>query len=136
MANAWYPKYVEAALSGDSDVDLTSGTIKATIIDADDHAYSATDQFFDDITSGAIISTATLSNPSVTGKVFDADDTTFSNVTGDQAETIIIWKDTGTPSTSRLVLWLDTGITGLPVTPGGGDILVAWDDAGIASLGT
>lgn len=135
MANAWYPLYVEAVLTGAANVDLTSGTIKATIIDADTHAYSATDQFFDDITGGAIISTTTLTSPTVSGKQFDADNATFTGVTGAESEALLIWKDTGTPSTSRLVLWLDTGVTGLPVTPGGGDILVTWG-AYIAALGT
>jgi hypothetical protein len=135
MANAWYPLYVEAVLKGASNVDLTTGTIKATIIDADTHAYNAADQFIDDITAGAIISTTTLSTPTVSGKQFDADNATFTSVTGAESEAILIWKDTGTPSTSRLVLWLDTGVTGLPVTPGGGDILVTWGTY-IAALGT
>ena len=135
MANAWYPKYVEAALTGAANVSLTTGTLKASIIDADVHGYSDTDQFIDDIDSGAIISTTTLGSPTVTGKQLDANDGTFTAVTGAESEAIAIWKDTGTPSTSRLVLWLDTGITGLPVTPGGGDILVKWG-AYIASLGS
>lgn len=135
MANAWYPLYVEAALTGAANVALNAGTIKASIIDTDTHAYSATDQFFDDITGGAVISTATLSSPAVSGKEFDADNAQFTAVSGAESEAIIIWKDTGTPGTSRLVLFLDTGITGLPVTPGGGDILVAWGDY-IAALGT
>jgi hypothetical protein len=134
MTNKWYPKYVEAALKGGSNVDLTSGTIKASLIDTDDQSYDAADEFIDDIASGAIVATATLSSPSVSGKQFDAGDATFSSVTGDESEAIIIWKDTGTASTSRVVLWLDTGITGLPVTPSGGDILTAWGDY-IASLG-
>ena len=135
MANAWYPLYVQAVLTGAANVDLTSGTIRASIIDTDTHAYNAADQFFDDITGGAVISTAELTSPTVNGKEFDADNASFSAVSGAESEAIIIWKDTGTPGTSRLVLFLDTGITGLPVTPGGGDILVAWGDY-IAALGT
>lgn len=135
MANAWYPLYVEAALKGQSNVDLTSGTIKASLIDTNDHAYSAADQFIDDITSGAIVSTTTLTSPAVSNKQFDADNAEFSAVTGDQSEAVIIWKDTGTPSTSRLVLYIDTGVTGLPVTPGGADVLLVWG-AYIAALGT
>ena len=32
----------------------------------------------------------------------------------------------GTESTSNLIAYMDTGMTGLPVTPNGGDITVQW----------
>jgi hypothetical protein len=46
---------------------------------------------------------------------------------------IVIYKDTGVASTSPLVAFIDTG-TGIPVTPNGGDISVAWNASGIFSL--
>jgi hypothetical protein len=36
------------------------------------------------------------------------------------------YKDTGTESTSLLIFYIDTA-TGLPCTPNGGNITVAWD---------
>lgn len=136
MANAWYDLYVQAAMTGAANVDLSTGTLKATLIDAADYSFSQAHDFFDDVPAGARVATTTLASPTVTGKVLDADDALFTSVTGDQAEAIIIWKDTGNEATSRLVLYLDTGITGLPVSPSGGDILVTWDATGIAALGT
>lgn len=136
MSNAWYPEYVEAVLTGAANVDLTTGTLKATLVDTADYTYSSAHDFIADVPSGARVATTTLASPTVTGKVLDADDATFSSVTGDQAEAIVIWKDTGSEATSRLVLYLDTGVTGLPVTPSGGDVLVTWDATGIAALGT
>ena len=55
-----------------------------------------------------------------------ATDTNGNTVTGDQFESIDIYKDTGVESTSRLICNIDTA-TGLPCTPNGGDITVVWD---------
>jgi hypothetical protein len=33
-----------------------------------------------------------------------------------------------------LVAYLDTGVTGLPVTPNGGDITISWHASGIFQL--
>jgi hypothetical protein len=42
--------------------------------------------------------------------------------------------DTGTAATSPLVAYIDTGVTGLPVTPNGGNITVTWNASGIFQL--
>jgi hypothetical protein len=59
--------------------------------------------------------------------VFDADDITLTAVTGDQFESIVVYRDTGTESTSDLIAFFDTA-TGLPFTPSGGDITISWDN--------
>ena len=64
---------------------------------------------------------------------FDAADAAFTAVTGDPAEAIICFVDTGTAATSRLVSFVDTGVTNLPVTPNGGDINVSIP-AGLVSI--
>ena len=46
----------------------------------------------------------------------------------------MIYIDTGVAGTSRLIAYIDTGVTGLPVTPNGGDINITWDAAGIFTL--
>jgi hypothetical protein len=45
----------------------------------------------------------------------------------------VIYKHTGTESTSTLIAYIDSG-TNLPVTPNGGDITVQWNASGIFSL--
>jgi hypothetical protein len=64
----------------------------------------------------------------------DAADFTFPTVTGDQSEALIFWKDTGTDTTSPLLVFLDTATSGLPVTPNGGDIAVVLSASGVATL--
>ena len=133
MANAIYPKWKEAVLNGGTNVAL-SGTVKVTLVDLADYTYSAAHDFIDDIPSAARVATATLGTKTYTNGLFDAADSTFTAVTGDQSEALVIWIDTGVEGTSRLVAFFDTGVTGLPVTPNGGDINVTWNASGIFQL--
>ncbi len=124
MANSLYTKGIEALMKGQ--VDLDTDTIKVTLIDAADYTVDlAAHDFINDVPAGARVATATLANTTVTGGAFDADDVTFSAVTGDQSEALVIWQDTGNEATSVLIYYGDTH-TGLPVTPNGGDISITW----------
>jgi len=135
VANAIYPKYKEALLDGLSNIDLNNGDVKVILVDTNDYTYSSSHQFLDDVAAGARVATSgNLSGKSVTDGTFDADDVTFSTVSGDEAEALVIYIDTGVESTSRLVAYLDTNVTGLPVTPNGGNIIVTWDGSGIFTL--
>jgi hypothetical protein len=58
---------------------------------------------------------------------------TFTAVTGDVSEAVILYKDTGVAATSPLIAYIDTA-TGLPVTPNGGDITVTVPASGWFSL--
>lgn len=138
MANAIYPNYKEALLGGDSNISLANGeaTVKVGLIDTANTPYDANNTFLSDIdtSNGGIIASATITNTTITDGLFDGDDVTFSTVTGDQCEALLIWIDTGTENTSRLVAYLDTGISGLPVAPNGSDIDIEWNVSGIFQL--
>ena len=135
MANKVYPKYKEALLTGSSNISLSSGDVKVILVDLADYTYSDAHDFLDDVPAGARVSTsANLGTKSVTDGTFDAADTSFSSVTGDVSEALIVYIDTGVAGTSRLVAFLDTGVTGLPVTPNGGDINLAFNASGIFTL--
>jgi VCBS repeat-containing protein len=123
MANALYPKAKEAFLN--AQINLASDTIKISLIDTGTYTYSASHQYRSDVANAAVISTATLSSKTTTNGVFDADDALFTSVTGANAEALIIFQDTGTQSTSRLIAYIDSA-TGLPILPNGGDITVAF----------
>jgi len=127
MANALYDKGREGFLDGS--IDWDTDTIKCVLVDSADYTPNlATHDFLDDVPSGGRVGTPqTLTGKTVTNGVADANDVTFPAVTGDPSEYILIWKDTGVESTSRLIALLDTA-TGLPVTPNGGDIGIAWDN--------
>ena len=123
MANALYPKAKEAFLN--ADIDLATDTISIALIDTGNYSYSATHQYRSDISDDAVISTATLANKTSANGVFDADDATFTSVTGANCEALVIFQNTGNQSTSRLIAFIDSA-TGLPILPNGGDITVAF----------
>lgn len=131
MANALYDKGREAFLNGQ--IDWLNNNIKVTLIDTTPgtNGYTVdllTHQFYNVVPAGARVATsANLTNKTSTNGVADADDVTFSSVTGDNAEALIIWQDTGNEATSRLIAYIDTAI-GLTVTPNGGDITVQWSN--------
>lgn len=133
MANAIYPKYKEALLDAFTDIDLQNLTAKVALIDTGTYTYSDTHDFFNDVT-GVVGTPQTLSSKSVTNGVFDAADVTFTGVTGNSVEALLIYIDTGVTTTSRLVAYIDTSVTGLPVTPNGGDITITWNASGIFAL--
>lgn len=125
MANAIYPKWKEAVIQASANSSL-AGDVKAILVDTADYTYDAAHDFLDDVTGAAIVATsANLGTKTYTNGTFDTADFTFTAVTGDVSEALIIYIDTGSAATSRLVCYRDTGVTGLPVTPNGGDITVS-----------
>lgn len=136
MANAIYPAFRQALLDASSNVDLNDGDVRVILVDTNDYTYSSSHDFLDDVAAGARVAVSgALTNTTVTNGTFDADDVTFSSVTGDQSEALIIYVHTGVEGTSRLVAYIDTGVTGLPVTPNGGNISLAWNASGIFTIG-
>lgn len=127
MANALYDKGREGFLAGDIDADAND--LRVILVDeADDTIDLAVDDNLDDRAAASRVAVSdALAGKSVTNGVFDATDKVFTAVSGDQFESIDIYKHTGTESTSRLICNIDTA-TGLPCTPNGGDITIQWDD--------
>lgn len=127
MANALYDKGREGFLDGS--IDWDTDNIKVVLVD--NGAYTVnltTNTFLSDVPAGARIATSgNLATKTVTSGVADAADITLTAVSGASIESVVIYKDTGSASTSRLIAYIDTA-TGLPVTPSGGDITVAWDN--------
>lgn len=132
MSDAIYPKYKQALLDASDNVDLNDGTVKVALIDTGVYPYNGSDEFYSSV-SGVVGTPQTINNTTVTNGLFDGDDVTFPTVTGNPAEAILIYIDTGSAATSRLVAWIDTA-TNLPVTPNGGDISIQWNASGIFQL--
>ena len=123
MANALYLKAKEAFLNGS--INMVANTVTIALVDTGVYTYSSAHQYRNEVANNAVISSTTLSNKTITNGVFDADDATFSSVTGANCEALLIFQDTGVQSTSRLIAYIDSA-TGLPILPNGGDISVAF----------
>lgn len=123
-----YDKGREGFLDGS--IDWDTDDIRVILIDTGAYtANQATHDFLDDVAGGARIAVSSaLGSKTATGGVADASDVTFSAVSGASVEAIVLYKHTGTDSTSRLIAYIDSATSGLPVTPNGGDITVQWDN--------
>ena len=137
MANAIYPKYKEALLNASANSAITgSGTtgLCAALVDTGTYTYSSAHEFYSSL-SGVVGTDQEITTPTLTGGVVDGGDVTFSAVSGNSVEAIVIYrKNAGANTTWRLVAYIDTGQTGLPVTPNGGSITITWSGSGIFSL--
>jgi hypothetical protein len=132
MANVVYPLWKAARGTSAANTDLDDGTVKVALIDTGTYTYSAAHEFYSSL-SGVVGTDQTIANTTVTAGVFDGDNVTFTAVSGNTVEALVLYVDTGVAATSRLFAYIDTGVTGLPVTPNGGDISIAWNASGIVT---
>lgn len=114
---------------------FASASIGYALIDTGTDTCTAADDFMNDITAGAIIArTANLASKTV-GTVavgtIDAADPVASAVTGATIEQLLLCENTGTAANDDIYCAWDTGVTGLPATPNGGDITVQINASGI-----
>lgn len=133
MANAIYPKAKEGWLDLTAGYDVDDLVVKVALVDLGTYTYNAAHDFFDDIT-GVVGTPQTIANTTVVNGLFDGDNVTFVAVSGVSVEALVYFIDSGVASTSPLIMYIDTGQTGLPVTPNGGDITITFDAAGIFQL--
>lgn len=138
MANAIYPLYKQALLAGDTNADLDNNTATdgpfVALIDTGTYTYNSAHDFYNDLT-GIVGTDQRIVTPTVTNGLFDGDNCTFTAVSGASVEALVIYrKNAGANTTWRLVCYIDTSVTGLPVTPNGGDITITWNASGIFQL--
>ena len=145
MANALYPKWKEGLLQGTANCLLNgsgvTGVYAALVTST--YTYNAADQFYDtggandvvDALCGAAAPVEIGATKSYTNGVFDGADVTFTAVPSGTANAVVIFvKNAGAQTTWRLVAYLDTNITNLPVTGNGGNITITWNASGIIGL--
>jgi len=128
MADGIYDHGRESFLKGE--IAIATDNIKVVLVHTGGGHYVvdlANDQFLSAIASGdRIATTANLASKTTTAGVFNAANTVFTAVAaGPAAGAIVIYDDTGTAGTSRLIAYIDS-YSGLPVTPNGADIDVSW----------
>jgi len=134
MANALYPIWKENVMQFTTNNNLSAGTVKVALIDTGTYTYSAAHDFWNDASATDVGTPQTIGSKTFTNGTFDGADVTFTAVTGATVEALILYIDTGTPATSPLVAYIDTSVTGLPLTPNGGDITIQWATGGIFTL--
>lgn len=125
----FYPLAKQSFLTQSPALIWSTDTMKCVMVDLTaDYTFSAAHQFKSSVTSYAGTTDQTLANKSSTTGLVDADDITFAAVSQSSSKTLgalVIYKDTGTASTSPLFAFI-TGFT--VIVPNGGDIAVSWDN--------
>ena len=112
MANFIYGKAKESLLNGQ--FNISSDSLKVLLVTESYVPNQNTDQFVSNI-SGSYIKERTSSLTNVTNilGVIDADNILVSSYTGSAFKALVIYKDSGTDATSRLLAYIDTA-TGIP----------------------
>lgn len=129
MANGLYAKGREGFLAGD--ISWRDDDIRVILIDTGTYTVDlATHQFLSSVAAGARIAVSgALSGKTITDGVADATDPTFSAVSGATIEAYLIYLHTGVDATARLIAYIDSVTSGLPITPNGGDILLTFGNS-------
>jgi hypothetical protein len=140
MANAIYPTYkgfiLTAAANTSLDQDTSNDGPYCALIDTGTYTYNAAHDFYNDLT-GIVGTDQRITAPTVAAAtgLFDGADITFPAVTGATVEALVIYRhNSGANTTWKLFCFIDTGVTGLPVTPNGGNINVTWNASGIVQI--
>lgn len=130
---ARYGKGLEAFAN--QEIHWVNDDIRVVIVDTADYTVNlTTDDSLADIPSGARIATSdALTGKTNVGGVLDASDVVIAAVTGDQSEAAVVYKHTGTESTSILISYHDSG-TGFPLTPNGAAVTVAFSASGVLAI--
>lgn len=141
MANFLFDAYRSSMVGKTSDysarVDADTDTLKTSFVDEGTATPAAANVFVTTFSTAlipAFASSVTLASPTagvVAAGTFDAADTTFTALSGASVEGIVIFKNVTVVGDSPNLAYFNTGITGVPFTPSGGDVTIQWNASGI-----
>lgn len=128
MANQLYPLARQAWADGD--ISWSADNIKVALVGAG-YSYNAANEFYSQLSDVAADS-ANLASKTNVGGVLDAADIAISGVSsGEDVTGVVVYADTGTPATSRLLAYFDTKASGelIELDGDGGVVTVRWSNA-------
>lgn len=141
MASAIFNKFKTKLLSLANSIDFDVDTIKVMLVTSSYTPDIDAHDFVDDVTNqvsgtgytagGQALANQTVSQDNTDDEgVFDADDTTWTTATI-TARGAVLYKDTGTPSTSPLIGYIDFGSDKVST---GGSFTITWNAEGIINV--
>lgn len=139
MADVIYNSFKAKIMDGS--IDLDTDTIKVALVTSSYTPDQDTHDFFDDVTNevtgtgytagGASLASKVVSQDNTDNEgVFDAADVTWASSTI-TARGAVVYKSTGTASTSPLICYLDFGSD---QSSSAGDFTIQWNSEGILNL--
>lgn len=112
----------------DGQISWTADNFKVALVDA--YTFNPAHEFFSDLTS-VVATSENLTGKTNVGGVLDAADiVVLGLIGGETARKVVIYKDTGFPATSRLILFYDTRASGdlVNVIGDGGTVSIRWSN--------
>lgn len=128
MSNFVYSKAKEALLNGD--IDVLNNTLKVIVASSTYIPDELNDEFVQDISLAAIkYRTSALVDVSSDNGILDADDIQIPNYPGDAFNALVIYVDSGSDSTSRLLAYINES-PGLPFSGSVSEVsfYIAWSN--------
>ena len=134
MANASYTAFKQGLLN--AEYDLNTATIKAALVRS--YSFNAAHATMADVVAaGGVINgtSGALTTPTITGGVFDADDTQITTTANATNHYLVIFQASAVgggadvaQASQKLIGYIDTG-TGLPIVPGTGILTINWPNS-------
>ena len=128
MANQIYPKGRQAFAQGD--IDWDGDDIRLVLLD-NTYTFDLAHNALDDIAGGSVVATSgAFTGKDSTDGICDAADVVVPTVSGDVITQVVVYKHTGTPSTSTLLLYFDATAASvlIALTPDGTGVRVRWSN--------
>ena len=123
-----YPQGAAHILGKTTQADLDSDTFKILLYAG---SFNGAHEFVSDLTGGSVVARSpSLTGVTVTAGVVDANDVTITAVSGSAFAHIVLYKDTGTDSSSVLIASFDVA----SFTPTGADVSIVWSPSGLFSI--
>jgi hypothetical protein len=127
VSDAIYPAAKEKFLGGQ--LNWLTDPIQCVLVGTANYTFSAAHASMADVPVAARIATSgTLSGRTATLGVADASDISFGSTVGNIVNAVILYRNSGTDSSSPLIAYLDTALSGLPLNPNGAPIAITWDN--------
>lgn len=127
MSTTVYPSAVYQFERGN--IDVLTDTLKAQLVTAS-YVYSAAHDNFNDVAAGRVDAPVALTIDSINdGTVQLVDPVVFASVdAGSTVAGVVIFRDSGTESSSALIAYIDEGRDRVPlsIVTNGGDITLTW----------
>jgi hypothetical protein len=136
MANAIYPLFKQSILNADANSAINGSGSTGLFVAMCSSAYvfSSAHQFYSSL-SGVVGTDQEVTSVTLTNGTVKGNNVTFAATSGSVVQSLVLYrKNAGANTTWRLVAYIDTSVTGLPVTPNGGDITISWNASGIFTL--
>ena len=127
MAHGLFDKAREGFLCGE--IDWLSHTIKAAMIDSTVRQPNLrTDRVLADLGAAVVSDSALLTEKTAKDGLASAGPCVIQGIDAETVDHIVIFQDTGSKATSRLIAVIDRlGAGKFPFSPQGGDIHISWD---------